>query len=90
MNRHQDDLRSVDLLLEEAEPFLAEALKSLSYPEIFGLREIQPRALEKLRGEIERVEHCVHRANDLSELAWLDDDDLDPEPQAKAAEAGTP
>jgi hypothetical protein len=75
-----DDLQRIDLILEEAEVPLAEAIKVLSYPELYGLHDAktQARSLEKLRAEIEKVEDCVRRAKDLSEPAWYDDLESDP------------
>jgi hypothetical protein len=47
-----DNLQQLDLILEEAEVYLAEALQALTFRETYGLEdpESQARALKKLRG----------------------------------------
>jgi hypothetical protein len=75
-----DDLRQIDWILDETEVPLSEALKVLSYPEVFGLHDPkgQAKALEKRRIEIENVQDCMQRIRDLNEkMTWCyDDDDL--------------
>jgi hypothetical protein len=70
-----DDLQRIDCLLELAEVPLSEAVKVLSYPEVYGLYDAKSRArsLKKLRAGVERVADCVRRARDLSEMAWCYD-----------------
>jgi hypothetical protein len=66
------DLQQIDILLELAGPHLAEAIKALDFPEVYGLDDpkSQARARKKLRAEIEWVGDCMRRAKALTEAAW--------------------
>lgn len=66
------DIQQIDTILEEAEPYLAEALQALTFPEVYGLEDPESRggALRKLRNEIEVVHERMNRARRLSSLAW--------------------
>jgi hypothetical protein len=82
-----DDLQQIDWILEDVEVPLAEAIKVLSYPELYGLYDakIQGRALEKLRLEIEKVEHCVRQARGGTAIDERDNSNLRLRPRPWAA-----
>ena len=58
------DILQIDVFLEQAEGYLAEALQTLAFPELYGLGdpERQDKALAKLRKEVEAVQEMVTRA----------------------------
>jgi hypothetical protein len=63
-----EDLRQVDALLEKAAVPLEEAVTALQYPEVY-LQD--SKSLEKLRGNVEKVEGYLLEAKDLAESAVL-------------------